>query len=72
MIGFINRGDIPRLIIAFIVGVVLLAVALSALEAFYPHGGNVAAVIGLAALVVIFGFSYWAGGFIWERIQARR
>lgn len=71
MIGFIGREDIPKLIIAFIVGVVLLVVIGSALEALYPHGGKVAAVLFLAAFVGVFKFSYWAGGAIWERIGSR-
>lgn len=71
MIGFINRADIPKLIIAFIIGVTLLVVVGSALEALYPHGGKVAAVLLLAAFVGVFKFSCWAGGAIWERIEDR-
>jgi hypothetical protein len=71
MIGFINRDDIPKLFIAVILGGILLVVVGCVLEAFYPHGGSVAATIFLVALAVIFRFSYWAGDVISKRISNR-
>jgi hypothetical protein len=71
VIGFIDRDDIPKLFIAFILGVALMVIVGVVLEAFYPRGGDVAATLFLVALVVIFKFSYWAGEAIWEKIGSR-
>ncbi|MGB0125179.1 MAG: hypothetical protein WA419_02575 [Silvibacterium sp.] len=68
MIGFLRVADIPKLLIAFVVGGILLVAVGSLFEHFHAHG-RLAAVLFLAALAGIFSFSYWAGGAIWERIQ---
>jgi hypothetical protein len=70
MIGLIRIADIPKFLIALIVGIILLVAVGSVFEHFHAHG-KLAAGLFLAAFAGIFSFSYWAGDAIWEWIRDR-
>ncbi len=71
MIGFISRADIPKMIIQFIVGVIVLVVGLGALSVLPIHG-NVGIALFLLVFVTAFKVGEWAGEAIWERVEIRR
>jgi len=70
MIGFIDRADIPKMVIGFIVGVLVLVVGLCAL-ALLPVHGNLGIALFLAVFVVAFKVGEWSGKAIWDRIGSR-
>jgi hypothetical protein len=70
MIGFIDRAAIPKMVIGFIVGVLVLVVGISAVS-FLPIHGDWLAVAFIVAFAVAFKAGEWAGGAIWNRIQSR-
>lgn len=68
-IGVFSSEDLPRLAISLVVGVILLAAAVSAIAHFYPRGGEMAGFLMAAALLAVFWFSQWIGRVIWERMR---
>jgi hypothetical protein len=70
MIGLIRVADIPKFLIAIVVGIVLLVAVGSVFEHFHAHGKLVAALF-VVVFAGIFSFSCWAGDAIWERIRDR-
>jgi hypothetical protein len=70
MIGFIRITDVPKLLVALVVGGILLIAVGAAFEHFHAHG-RLAAALFLAAFAGIFSFSYWAGGVVCEWIRDR-
>jgi amino acid transporter len=69
MFGVVYVRDIPKMVICILIAIVLLLLWGPALEHFFPHGGTVAAWIGVLAFAATFSFSWWAGTGIWERID---
>lgn len=70
MIGFINRADIPKLIIAFMVGIIVFVAGMAAISFLPVHGAALAAAF-LVTFAVAFKAGEWAGEAIWNRIQSR-
>lgn len=69
MIGSVYVRDIPKLVICVAIGVVLILIWGSALAYLFPHGGTMAASLGMVGFIGTMGFSWWAGTAIWERID---
>ena len=71
MIGFISRAYIPKLIIQFIIGVLVLVVGMGAVSLLSIHGNRVG-ILFLLVFVVAFKVGERAGEAIWERVEIRR
>ncbi len=71
MIGFVNRADIPKYAIGFIVGLVILVVGMGVVSVIPVHG-NWLAILFLVVFATAFKGGEWAGAAIWDRISSRQ
>jgi hypothetical protein len=72
MIGFIRVADIPKMLIGFVVGLILLGALFGVLMSFPGLLRHTPEWVFMLAFFSIIGVSYTCGERIWEWIESRR
>jgi hypothetical protein len=70
MIGFIRVSDIPKMLVSFVVGIVLIGGFFWVLASF-PNLLKLPEWVFIGIMLLILWVSFSAGEYIWERIRDR-